>query len=142
MQPDMQGMARWLIHHAARRAPELLSSRLEEEWLADLVCRPAVLSRLSFAVGCCWATLMIVWQSARTQSLTPRSVMAVRGFSTPDDGNFGYLSLRSGTVFLITGLHAALFFGLITTLSHPGGFATSTTQEQVLKATAAALSLQ
>ncbi len=25
----------WLIHHAARRAPETLSERLEEEWRAD-----------------------------------------------------------------------------------------------------------
>jgi TonB family protein len=29
-----------------------------------------------------------------------------------------YFSLRSGTLFLIAGLHAALFYGLITTLSH------------------------
>jgi hypothetical protein len=38
--------------------------------------------------------------------------------------NFGYFSLRSGTYFLIAGLHAALFYGLITTLSHTRGLAT------------------
>jgi TonB family protein len=30
----------------------------------------------------------------------------------------GYFSARSGTIFLVAGLHAALFYGLITTLSH------------------------
>jgi TonB family protein len=40
------------------------------------------------------------------------------GFVTLVDRNFGYFSLRSATLFLIAGLHAALFFGLITSLSH------------------------
>jgi TonB family protein len=40
------------------------------------------------------------------------------GIVTLVDRNFGYFSLRSATLFLIAGLHAALFFGLITTLSH------------------------
>jgi hypothetical protein len=39
------------------------------------------------------------------------------------DGSFGYLSLCSGTLFLILGLHAALFGGLITTLTHTRGLA-------------------
>jgi hypothetical protein len=32
---EIDGVSHWLIHHAARRAPESLSSRLEEEWLAN-----------------------------------------------------------------------------------------------------------
>ncbi len=40
------------------------------------------------------------------------------GIVTLVDRNFGYFSLRSATLFLIAGLHAALFFGLITSLSH------------------------
>ncbi len=58
--PELDGVTHWLIHHAARRAPESLSSRLEEEWLADLESRSSALSRLRFAVGCCWATVVIV----------------------------------------------------------------------------------
>jgi hypothetical protein len=51
--------AHWLIHHAALNAPASLSERLEEEWLADLGARPSALSRLRFALGCCWATRVI-----------------------------------------------------------------------------------
>jgi len=50
-------------------------------------------------------------------------VAAARGFVTLIDRNFAYFSLRSGTLFLIAGLHAALFFGLIA-LSHTHGLAT------------------
>jgi len=42
----LEGVTGWLIHHATRRAPECLSSRLEEEWLADLESRSSALSRL------------------------------------------------------------------------------------------------
>jgi hypothetical protein len=51
-------------------------------------------------------------------------VAAAGGYITRADRNFGYFSLRSGTLFLILGLHAALFCGLITTLSHTRGLAT------------------
>ena len=44
-----------------------------------------------------------------------------RGFITLADRSFGYFSLRSATLFLIAGLHAAIFYGLITTLSHTRG---------------------
>jgi hypothetical protein len=40
------------------------------------------------------------------------------GFVTLVDRNVGYFSLRSATLFLIAGLYAALFFGLISSLSH------------------------
>ena len=49
-----------LIRRAARGAPESLSQRLEEEWLADFAARaPSAMSRLRFALGCCWATQVI-----------------------------------------------------------------------------------
>ncbi len=48
---EMDSVSHWLIHHAARRAPEFLSSRLEEEWLADLESRSSALSRLALGVG-------------------------------------------------------------------------------------------
>jgi TonB family protein len=114
-QPDV---THWLIHHAAHRAPESLSSRLEEEWLADVESRSSSWSRLRFALGCCWATMVIVSEYPRSRVPAASSAAAARGFITLADRNFGYFSLRSGTLFLIAGLHAALFYGLITTLSH------------------------
>jgi hypothetical protein len=54
-------------------------------------------------------------------------------YVTLADRNFVYFSLRSGTLFLILGLHAALFCGLITTLSQTRGLATEPNlQNQVL----------
>ena len=57
---ELDQVSHWSIHHAARRAPEGLSSRLEEEWLADSESRSSALSRLRFAMGCCWAIVVIV----------------------------------------------------------------------------------
>jgi TonB family protein len=120
-QPDL---THWLIHHAAHRAPESLSSRLEEEWLADVESRSSSWSRLRFALGCCWATMVIVSEYPRSRVPAASSAAAARGFITLADRNFGYFSLRSGTLFLIAGLHAVIFYGLITTLSHTHGLAT------------------
>jgi TonB family protein len=117
MQPKLDGMPRWLIHHAARRAPQSLSARLEEEWLADLESRSSSLSKLRFAVGCCWATLVIANDYPRSRVAESSPVAAARGLITLADRNFGYFSLRSATLFLIAGLHAALFYGLITALA-------------------------
>jgi TonB family protein len=120
-QAELIGVSHWLIHHAAHRAPESLSSRLEEEWLADLESRSSALSRLRFAVGCCWATVVIVSDCPRSRVPEAAPVAAATGFVTLADRSFGYFSLRSGTLFLIAGLHAALFYGLITTLQHTRG---------------------
>ena len=124
MQPELDGVTHWLIHHAARRAPECLSSRLEEEWLADLESRFSALSRLRFAAGCCWAALVIVNDYPRSRVPAASAVLTAKGFNTLADRNFSYFSLRSGTLFLIVGLYAALFCGLTTTPSHTGGFTT------------------
>jgi TonB family protein len=115
------GVTHWLIHQAAHRAPESLSSRLEEEWLADLESRTAALSRLRLAVGCCWASLVIANEYTRNPVAAASPAAVARGFVTLADRNFGYFSLRSATLFVIAGLHAALFFGLVTTLSHTRG---------------------
>ena len=123
-QPELEGVSHWLIHHAARRAPECLSSRLDEEWLADLESRSSAGSRLRLALGCCWATMVIVNEYSRIRAPAAIPVVAARGYISLADRNFGYFSLRSGTLFLILGLHAALFCGLITTLSHSRELAT------------------
>jgi hypothetical protein len=115
---DFSSVAHWLIRQAAHRAPEALASRLEEEWLADSESRSAALSRLRFAVGCCWAGLVIGNDYPRRRVAAASAVAPASGFVTLADRNFGYFSLRSATLFLIAGLHAAVFFGLIATLSH------------------------
>jgi protein TonB len=119
-QPDFNGVTHRLIHHAAHRAPDSLSSRLEEEWLADLESRSSTLSRLRFAAGCCWASLVIVHEFARNR-VPATSAVSSGGVVTLNDRNFSYFSLRSATLFLIAGLHAALFYGMITILSHMPG---------------------
>ena len=48
-----------IIQRAARNAPEALSERLGEEWLADVSERPGRMARLSFALGCYWAATVI-----------------------------------------------------------------------------------
>ena len=120
---EIDGVSHWLIHHAARRAPECLSTRLEEEWRADLECRSTALSRLSLALGCCWTTAVIVKEYSRVQVPAVSPVVAAKGCITLADRNFGYFSLRSGTLFLILGLHVTLFCGLVTTLSPTRGLA-------------------
>lgn len=117
MPSNSSSLTHWLIHQAAHRAPEDLSSRLEEEWLADLQSRSATWSRLRFAVGCCWATLVIANDYPRNRVAAASQAVPSGGIVTLIDRNFGYFSLRSATLFLIAGLHAALFFGLITSLS-------------------------
>lgn len=109
--------AQWVIHHAARHAPPSLSARLEEEWLADLEACSTLVSRLGFALGCCWATWTIVRDHPHRAAPIPVSLVATREAATFVDRESGYVSLRSGTLFLIVGLHVALFYGLIAPLS-------------------------
>jgi hypothetical protein len=120
---EIDGVFGWLIHHAALQAPESLSSRLEEEWLADLGCRSTALSRLGLALGCCWATVVIVNEFSRMRVPAATPVATAKGYLPRADRNFGYFSLRSGTLFLILGLHGAVFCGLVTTLSLTRGSA-------------------
>jgi protein TonB len=117
-QPYSISLTHWLIHQAAHRAPDTLSARLEEEWLADLESRPTTLSRLRLAAGCCWATLVIANDFPRSRERVASPATAAGGVVSLVDRNFRYFSLRSATLFLIAGLHAALFIGLIATLSH------------------------
>lgn len=95
--------------------------------------RTSEISRLSFAAGCCWATLVIVSEHPSRQVAAASSAPTARGLVTVADRGFGYFSLRSGTLFLIAGLHAALFYGLIATLAHThGGTTPNNLQNQIL----------
>jgi TonB family protein len=105
-----RGLAHWLIGRAAQRAPDSLSQRLEEEWLAHMQSRPSSLSRLTFALGCCWATKVIAREHglAVVASATP----AVAGRLTVP--YFRGVYVRHSTAWLlVAALHFAVFYALI-----------------------------
>lgn len=116
-----EGISHWLIHHAALRAPESLSQRLEEEWCADLAARPSALSRLRFAIGCCWATGVIANEHQPAKVPVASYVTEAKLMIAYAQHNLGYFSRRSSTLLLVFSLHAVLFYGLMTTLSHIRG---------------------
>src|SRR5258708_8450059 len=110
---ELDGVSHWLIHQAAHRAPESLSWRLEEEWLADFESRSAAWSRLRFAIGCCWASLVIVHECSRNRAPAASAGVSAGGVVTLTDRKLGYFSLPSATLFFISSPHAALFSRII-----------------------------
>jgi len=111
------GFIAWLLHHAARAAPESLAERLEEEWLADLSTRQSGWSRLRFAIGCCWATRVIAYQHY-APTLAPSSAVAgTRLLAGEGRRGSGLLSRRTTTFLLVVGLHVVFFYVLIAKLS-------------------------
>ncbi len=115
---SQRNVTHWLIHHAARHAPEALAARLEEEWLADLQARSSPLSRLRFAIGCCWATQVIAWEHQPSKTAAVSPVVAGKAVIAYADQSFGFISLRSSTFFLVLSLHVVLIYGFMTALSH------------------------
>jgi TonB family protein len=115
---SQRSVTHWLIHHAARHAPGSLAERLEEEWLADLEVRTSGVSRLRFAIGCCWATQMIAWEYQPSRAAVASTATAGQGVIAYADQNFGFISLRSSTFFLVASLHIVLIYGFMTALSH------------------------
>lgn len=105
-----------LVRLAARRAPTDLAARLEEEWLSDLQQRRSALSGLLFASGCLWATQVISLERAKAFSFATApagdGVAALMG-----DNEFGRASRRSLSMLLVIGAHAAVFAGLLLTVS-------------------------
>jgi periplasmic protein TonB len=100
-----------LIRHGALSAPATLCERLEEEWLADLAVRRGALSRLRFALGCCWASRVIAHElagavRASVATTGPRSVSL-----HPQSGH-SLLSPRAAAFLLILCLHALLIYAL------------------------------
>jgi hypothetical protein len=114
--PRLDRLNCWLIHRAARQAPQSLSERLEEEWLADLESRRSSASRLRFAIGCHWATRVISRDYQPAMAGAASSTAGDRPLSLHND--FGRFSKRSGTFFIVTSLHLALFYFAFTSLSH------------------------
>jgi TonB family protein len=113
------GLSYWLIHHAARSAPELLSQRLEEEWLADLAVRPSAASRLRFALGCCWATRVIALEhSLSTARLVTPGIEAKATIASYAHHNLGWFSRRTTALGLVACLHIAVFYAFMVGLSN------------------------
>jgi TonB family protein len=108
----MDRVAGRLIHYAARRTPEPISQRLEEEWLADLSERRAGFARLRLGIGCYWATYTIA-REQRVAAVAPaRPHLApaiVAGFMSESSARF---SRRTVTFLLVASLHAAVLLGL------------------------------
>ncbi len=104
--------SQWLVHRAATTAPAALMARLQEEWLADLSTRPSVFSRLRFALGCCWATIVIAHE-VRAAVPVASTAVGPRPLVVNLLGDAGYFSRRSLTLLLVVALHVALFFALM-----------------------------
>jgi TonB family protein len=103
-------IAQHLIHRAARRAPDSLSERLEEEWLADLAAQRGPIPRLRFALGCCWATNVIAHEHAVAALPATSSPVGHANFVHQDDPPF--LTGRTITFVLVASIHAAVLYGL------------------------------
>lgn len=100
-----------LIHRAAKRAPGALSERLEEEWLADLADREGNLSRLRFAVGCCWATNIIAHD--RELGLLPAAAGPVSGASFGSGSSMPPAWRRTAALIVVAGLHITVFYAFV-----------------------------
>lgn len=118
---DWDRLSPWLIRQAAERAPTCWSSRLHEEWLAGLAERRSAASRLRLAFGCWWAAIAID-REHRLVLASPAANFPVSAsrLSAGAERCVAEMSLRFGTVFLILGVHAAVFCGLGPTLARPG----------------------
>jgi periplasmic protein TonB len=106
-------IAHGLIGRAARKAPATLAPRLEEEWRADLAVQCGELARLRFALGCCWAAVVI----ARELAVPVRAAATPAGHKVAvicADPGPSFFSRRTLVVALIIGLHALVIYGLAT----------------------------
>ena len=115
----VDGIARSLVQHAARKAPAPLAERLEEEWLADFAERRGQLARLRFGVGCIWATNVIAHEY-----LEPKVAAATAGGGTvasrahAEGPDLSFLSGRTLAVLGIIGLHGLIVYAFATGLVH------------------------
>ena len=111
-------LSQWMIRRAATRAPESLSERLQEEWLADLSARSKGGSRLRFALGCCWATRVIAHEHQPATVRVAGTVVEAKLVLSNAQYTLGYFSRRSSTFFFVVMLHVVLFYVLVAKLSH------------------------
>jgi TonB family protein len=114
-----KGVSDWLIQYAARRAPAALTERLREEWSADLESRPAGLSRLKFAFGCCWATQIIAFEQRPLAMQATASASAGGGYAGfYSRENVGFVSRRTSSFLLVALFHVAAIYVFALSYSH------------------------
>jgi TonB family protein len=106
-------ITQWLIQHAARCAPASLSERLEEEWRADLAARSSAMSRLRFALGCCWATRVIAYEHGPSSVPVTSPAMGEKQMIAYAHHDSRFFARRSITLMLVVCLHIVLFYGLM-----------------------------
>jgi hypothetical protein len=111
-------MALALVTHAACNAPADLRDRLGEEWLADLHEQPSPFARLRFALGCCWARQLIA-HDALAFGTAAQAATVARGqvLAMPPAGP-SLPTRRSLVLLLIAGLHLAVVFAFIYSISN------------------------
>jgi protein TonB len=112
-----------LIRRAARGAPPSLSERLEEEWLADLAAQRGSLARCWFALGCCWATHVIVAEHRALSASVATSPTGRKTMTLHAQHETSFLPARTSALFIVIGLHVlaiyALASGLASKIIHP-----------------------
>jgi TonB family protein len=106
----VERLAVWLIQHAARRSPPSLAERLEEEWFADLSAQAGALSRLRFALGCCWATRVIALDPIAFGAPAARTATAHVAVATYAPHDSPLFSRRTLVLLFIVGLHLIVFY--------------------------------
>lgn len=110
--PRPPDLAELLVRHGARNTPQLLRERLEEEWLADLQTCQGLLSRLRFALGCEWASRIIVLERPELSLANAGDGRALMDRAAPVRPH------RTSSLLLVIGLHAGLFYAAWTHLAH------------------------
>ena len=114
------GLARWLIRHAARNAPASLSQRLEEEWLADLAGRPTQgAARLRLALGCCWATRVIAHEFAAAAATAGGSATGDKTMTLYAQHDSSFFSRRTTVILVIAAVHLMLIYGVASGIVYP-----------------------
>jgi hypothetical protein len=109
---------RWLIQHAARRAPGVLAERLAEEWQADVLVKCGCLARMRFAIGCCWASILMGRDPlafGASPALAASGQGSLAAFGAHDSGFF---SRRTTVLIFIVSLHMAAIYGLASGFRH------------------------
>ena len=81
--PWIELTVRWILALAARGAPEPLRERLAEEWSADLAQQQGSAARLRFAIGCCWAAIVISRETPVPESVAVVSSHVAAGGPPP-----------------------------------------------------------
>jgi hypothetical protein len=105
-------VSRRLIDYAARSAPDALSERLLEEWLADSAGRNRQVSRVRFAMGCVWAARVIAQEHAEPTVSATSPALANNHFIRFPREEFPFFAGSTQTFVLIVSLFAAVLYGL------------------------------